>query len=85
MTSGYRAPAISILALLILTAASFAAFETKPLSKTHRLRHQCIDRCRSEATVCTTKCQTEDCLVACTEPMGSCIDKCREIYPRKAQ
>ena len=83
--SGYRALAISIPALLILTMVSFAASDKKGLSESHRLRHQCIDHCRSEATICTTKCQTEDCLETCTEPLASCIDKCRELYPRKAQ
>jgi len=85
MTPRYRALAISIPALLILTAVSFAASDTKQLSETHQLRHQCIDHCRSVATVCSTKCEAEDCLDACTEPLASCIDKCREMYPRKAQ
>ena len=85
MTSQYRALAISIPGLLILTVVSFAASDTKQLSETHQLRHQCIDHCRSVATVCSTKCEAEDCLDACTEPLASCIDKCREMYPRKAQ
>ena len=80
-----RILAISIPALLILTLVSFAADETKRFSKTHLLRHQCIDHCRSAATVCTTRCRSGDCLDDCTKPIGSCIDKCREIYPRKAQ
>jgi hypothetical protein len=79
MPSRYRALAISIPALLILTAVSAAAAET------HQLRHHCIDDCRSVATVCSTKCEAEDCLDACTEPLASCIDKCREMYPRKAE
>ena len=79
VTSGYRALAISITALLIFTAVSSAACETK------RLRQQCIDDCRIETTTCTTRCKTEDCLNACTEPLGSCINKCREMYPRKTQ
>jgi hypothetical protein len=85
MTPGYRALAISITALLILTVVSFAASDPKQFSETHKLRHQCIDHCRSEATVCTTACGTEDCLETCTEPLASCIDTCRETYPRKAQ
>ncbi len=84
MTPRYRAVAISIPALLILTAVSFAASDTKQLSETHKLRHQCIDHCRSEATVCTIACDNEDCLETCTEPLASCIDRCREMYPRKA-
>ena len=79
VTSGYRALAISTTALLIFTAVSSAASETK------RLRQKCIDDCRIEATTCTTRCKTEDCLNACTEPLGSCINKCREMYPRKTQ
>ena len=85
MTSGYRALVIFIPALLLLSAVSSGASDKKGLSETHVLRHQCIDRCRSEATICTTKCQSEDCLETCTEPLASCIDKCRELYPRKAQ
>jgi len=85
MPSQYRAIAISIPALPILTGVSPAAAETKRLSETHQLRHHCIDDCRSVATVCSTKCEAEDCLDACTEPLASCIDKCREMYPRKAE
>lgn len=77
--------AISIPALLILAAVSAAAAETKRFSENHLSRHHCIDDCRSEATVCTTKCEAEDCLDACTEPLGNCIDKCRERFPRKAK
>jgi hypothetical protein len=69
-------PCHFITALLIFTAVSSAAAETK------RLRQQCIDDCRIETTTCTTRCKTEDCLNACTEPLGSCINKCREMYPR---
>jgi hypothetical protein len=85
MPSRYRALVISIPALLILTTVSFAAAETKQLSETRKLRQQCIDHCRSVATVCTTKCGTGDCLDTCTEPLASCVDKCRERYPRRAQ
>jgi len=85
MPSRYRALAISIPALLILTGVSPAAAETKRLSETHQLRHHCIDDCRSVVTVCSTKCEAEDCLDACPEPLASCIDKCREMYPRKAE
>src|ERR1700674_4384799 len=79
VTSGYRALAISTTALLIFTAVSSAASDTK------LLRQKCIDDCSIETTTCTTRCKTEDCLNACTEPLGSCINKCREMYPRKTQ
>jgi hypothetical protein len=61
VTSGYRALAISITALLIFTAVSSAA------SETNRLRQQCIDDCRIETTTCITRCKTEGCLNACSE------------------
>jgi hypothetical protein len=57
----------------------------KVISEAHRIRRQCIDQRRSEATVCTTKCKDEDCLEGCTEPLATCIDDCRAKYPREAK
>ncbi|MFY9658424.1 MAG: hypothetical protein WAK01_17890 [Methylocystis sp.] len=74
--------AISCSALLLGLPAAATG---KPISEAHRIRHQCIDRCRSVATVCTTKCGSEDCLEACTEPLDACIDKCRAKYPRETR
>ena len=79
MTTAFRALAVSFPALLISAAVAVAA--PKQLSESHRLRHQCLDLCRSVATVCMTKCDTENCLDVCTEPMASCIDECRARHP----
>ena len=78
MKSGYRALAMSVLALLLFTAVASAASENK------RLRQQCIDDCRVEATTCTTKCPTGDCLDSCTRPLDGCIKNCRKMHPRQA-
>jgi len=78
MKFGYRALAMSVLALLLFTAVASAASENK------RLRQQCIDDCRVEATTCTTKCPTGDCLDSCTRPLDGCIKNCRKMHPRQA-
>jgi hypothetical protein len=77
--------AVSLSGLLFYPGVSPAAAAGKVISEAHRIRHLCIDQCRSEATVCTTKCKAEDCLEGCTEPLASCIDECRAKYPREAK
>ncbi|HTO79446.1 MAG TPA: hypothetical protein VMJ31_06700 [Methylocystis sp.] len=83
MTIPHRNFAVTVSALLLFTGISPAAAAGKVISEAHRIRHQCIDQCRSEATVCTTKCGSEDCLEGCTEPLAGCIDDCRAKYPRE--
>ena len=75
MKSGYRALAILVAALPLLAAVSCEASEAK------RLRQQCIDNCRAEATTCTTRCATGDCLESCTRPLDGCINNCRKTHP----
>ena len=75
MKSGYRALAMSIAALTLFAAHNCEASEAK------RLRQQCIDNCRAEATTCTTKCHTGDCVKSCTRPLDGCINNCRKTHP----
>lgn len=80
MKSGYQALAILIAVLLIAALPLLAAVSSKA-SEARRLRQKCIDNCRSEVTVCTTKCPTGDCLDSCTLPLGGCINDCRKTHP----
>jgi hypothetical protein len=75
MKSRLRALAMLIAALRLFAAVSSEATEAK------RLRQQCIDDCRAEATTCTTKCHTGDCLESCTRPLDGCINNCRKTHP----
>jgi len=82
VTTLSRIFAVSVSATALLAGTAAAG---KVISEAHRIRHLCIDQCRSEATVCTTKCGSEDCLEGCTEPLASCTDDCRAKYPREAK
>ena len=70
---------MSVSALLLFTAVSSKATEAK------RLRQQCIDDCRAEATTCATKCLTGDCLDSCTRPLDGCIKNCRKTHPSQTR
>jgi hypothetical protein len=85
VTIPYRIFAISLSALMLFAGVFPAPATGKVISEAHRVRHLCIDQCRSEATECSTKCKTGDCLEDCTEPLATCIDDCRAKYPREAK
>ncbi len=80
MKSGYRALAMLIAALPIAAPPLLAAISSKP-SEAKRIRQKCIDNCRAEVTVCSTKCPTGDCLESCTLPLEGCINNCRKTHP----
>lgn len=79
MKSGNRALPMLLPVVLLYTAVSCQASETK------RLRQQCIDDCRIETSTCTTNCQTGDCVKSCTLPLSGCIKNCRKLHPRQTR
>ncbi len=75
MKSGNRALPMLLPVVLLYTAVSCQASETK------RLRQQCIDDCRIETSTCTTNCQTGDCVEILHAASERLHKKLQEVAP----